>query len=58
MPTVAVGREAPVSSVPAELEDVLIPYRLRPEQLPKPLLDAIQRRSAFTLAEGAAPKDI
>lgn len=58
MPTVAVGREAPISSLTAELDEVLKPYAFSHNELPKALLSAIKQRGAFTLAEGVGAKDI
>jgi hypothetical protein len=58
MPNVASGRQAPVSALLAELDDVLKPYRLSHTNLPRPLLSAIRQRDAFTIAEGLAPKDV
>lgn len=58
MPNAAAGREAPVSSLLAELDEVLKPYRLTHADLPKQLLAAITERGAFTISEGVAPKDI
>jgi len=57
MPSVAMGREAPISSLIAELDDVLKPYKLSHADLPKALLSAIRARQAFTISEGVAPKD-
>ena len=57
MPNAAAGREAPVSSLIAELDDVLRPYNLSHIDLPKPLLSAINDRQSFTICEGVAPKD-
>jgi hypothetical protein len=58
MPTTAAGREAPIASITAELDEVLKPYALSHNELPKPLLSAIKQRGAFTLAEGVGAKDI
>jgi hypothetical protein len=58
MPNVAVGCQAPVSALVAELDEVLSPYKLSHSDLPKPLFSAIQHRNAFTIAEGVAPKDL
>lgn len=57
MPNVAAGCEAPVSSLIAELDEVLKPYKLSHVDLPTPLLSAITERKAFTISEGVAPKD-
>lgn len=57
MPNTAAGREAPISSLIAELDDVLKPYRLSHVDLPNPLLSAIIERKAFTISEGVGPKD-
>jgi len=57
MPNMAGGREAPVSSVVAELDDVLKSYKLSHIDLPNDLRDAITERNAFTISEGVAPKD-
>lgn len=58
MPTTAAGCEAPIVSITAELDEVLKPYRLTHNELPKPLFSAIKQRGAFTLAEGVEPRDI
>jgi hypothetical protein len=58
MPTVAAGREAPIASLTAELDEALAPYSLAHTDLPKPLLSAIKRRAAFTLAEGVGARDV
>lgn len=58
MPNAAAGREAPISSLIAELDDVLKPYKLSHSDLPKPLLSAIKERQAFTISEGVTPKDL
>jgi hypothetical protein len=58
MPTTVVGREAPISSLTAELDELLKPYALTHNELPKSLLSAIKQRGAFTLAEGVGAKDI
>lgn len=48
MPTAAAGREAPIASLTAELDEVLKPYSLAHSDLPKPLLSAIKRREQVT----------
>ena len=58
MPTTAAGRDAPVVSLTAELDEVLKPYSLAHGDLPKALLSAIKQRGAFTLAEGVDAKHI
>ena len=58
MPNVPMGCQVPVSALVAELDNVLNPYKLSHADLPKPLLAAIQHRSAFTIAEGVGPKDL
>lgn len=57
MPNAAVGREAPVSALLAELDAILAPYKLSHADLPGSLISAINERQAFTLCEGVAPKD-
>lgn len=57
MPSIPAGREVPVGSVISELDEALGPYKITHQQLPAPLLGAIKRRGAFTLAEGVAPKN-
>ena len=57
MPNVASGRQAPVSSLLAELDDVLKPYRLSRIDLPMPLLSAIHRSRRFHHLGRCCPQD-
>lgn len=53
----AMGREAPIGALEIELDAALKPYQLTHRELPKDLLRAIRDRKAFTLVEGAEPRD-
>jgi hypothetical protein len=53
----AAGREAPIGALEIELDAALKPYQLTHRDLPKDLLRAIRDRKAFTLVEGAEPRD-
>ena len=53
----ASGREAPIGALEIELDAALSPYQLTHRDLPKDLLRAIRARKAFTLVEGAEPRD-
>jgi hypothetical protein len=58
VPDVATGREVTVSSVEAELNKALMPCGADWEILPEQVRNAIKRRAAFTLVEGADPTDL
>ena len=53
----ATGREAPIGALEIELDAVLSQYQLNHRDLPKDLLRAVRARKAFTLVEGAQPRD-
>ncbi len=58
MPDAASGREVAVASTKVELNRVLEPYGIELSDLPAAVQQAINRRGAFTLVEGADPVDL